>query len=118
MGDTVGSVEPSCQKSDDMSHARCVICQKELEIEYAAAPVSRNREHRLCCNIVYDGVDCVAFGNYGSSVWDPMDRVPLLGFVICDDCFQKRKHLMVSIVEDKGWETPLDEPGDAEISRE
>lgn len=91
------SAEPSCKKSDDQPRVRCLICQKELEIEEAEAPVSLTEEHRICCNIVYDGVDCVAYGNYGSSVWDPMNRVDLLGFVICDECFTNRKHLMVPI---------------------
>ena len=74
----------------------CVICGKSLELENADAPVTIH-DGRECMQIVYDGVVCIAHGNYGSMVWDPMGREPLLGFVICDECFRKAKPFMVPI---------------------
>lgn len=80
-----------------MGTVKCVICLTSLELE-GPAPIDLTDDHRLRINIVYDGVNCIACGNYGSGVFDPMGRVPLLGFVICDRCFANRRHLMVPIV--------------------
>jgi hypothetical protein len=81
-----------------MKTVKCVACEKELELDEDCNPVERTSDGKLCVNIVYDGVDCVAHGNYGSSVFDPMGRTPLLGFVLCDDCFKSKRHLMHEIV--------------------
>jgi len=80
-----------------MGTVRCVICQIELELD-GPAPIDLTDDNKLRINIVYDGVDCVAHGNYGSGVFDPVGRVSLLGFVICDKCFVNRRHLMVPII--------------------
>lgn len=79
----------------------CIVCEKELEIDEATVPVVKTLEGRQSMNMTLGGVNCVAYGNYGSAVFDPMDREPLLGFVICDACFQKKERLMIPIVEEK-----------------
>jgi len=79
----------------------CIVCEKELEIDGATVPVVRTPEGRPSMHMTLHGVGCVAYGNYGSTVFDPFDCEPLLGFVICDECFQKKERLMIPIVEEK-----------------
>jgi len=80
----------------------CIVCEKELEIDGATAPVVKTSEGRPSMCMTLGGVDCVAYGNYGSTAFDPLDCDPLFGFVICDSCFQKKERLMIPIVEEKG----------------
>lgn len=76
---------------------KCIICAKLLQIDGANAPVTKTKDGRDCMNMTMDGVDCVAHGNYGSTVFDPMDREPNLGFVICDECFRSVRDRMIPI---------------------
>ena len=87
------------QENDSVFYpVQCLICEKELKIEDCDRPVVRI-SGTLSNQITYDGVDCVAYGNYGSSAHDPMGRAPLLSFVICDQCFRSHKHLMFEVEE-------------------
>lgn len=79
---------------------RCLICEKELKIEDCDRPVTK-RSGVITNQITYGGVDCVAYGNYGSRVHDPMGRAPLLAFAVCDECFEERKHLMNDVIEEQ-----------------
>jgi hypothetical protein len=81
--------------------ASCIVCEKELVIYEATAPVVKTKDGRDCMNMTHDGVACVAHGNYGSTVFDPLHGEPNLGFVICDGCFTKKMNLMIPIVEEK-----------------
>ncbi len=56
----------------------CLVCGKRLE--------SVNDELQP-----YDGVICLTGGNYGSTVFDPMNGSTALYFVLCDQCLVAKK---------------------------
>jgi hypothetical protein len=78
----------------------CLICGRELQVEDSRAPVTYSGG-QICNQMVYDGVCCVAYGNYGSGAFDrlAMGIVPPMGFVLCDECFKMSKHQMHPVVE-------------------
>jgi predicted nucleic acid-binding Zn ribbon protein len=76
----------------------CVVCGQKLTMDEDVDPITRGFDGK-CCNIVYGGVVCEAYGNYGSTVFDPMGRQPNLSFVICDACFAAKKTLLFPIYD-------------------
>lgn len=54
---------------------KCFICSKFLKMDHGNP---------------MDGIICHAYGNYGSTVFDPIMGGYLI-FVICDNCFRKKK---------------------------
>jgi hypothetical protein len=60
----------------------CIICDKELD---AVAPEFQT-------NQPYDAVSFIAYGQYGSTVFDPCDgRGTYLEVNICDECLIKKR---------------------------
>jgi hypothetical protein len=39
--------------------------------------------------ILHGALECRAYGNYGSTVYDPMDSRTYLRFNLCDNCVRK-----------------------------
>jgi hypothetical protein len=84
---------------------KCFDCGKELE----------KCEH----GIIYGGLWCRSYGNYGSTLYDPLSDFSneYLEFVICDDCMKlkadrvqwKRTHTEVEIVAKKSFKKYLDD---------
>ena len=60
---------------------QCIVCKTPCDILHA--------EHSLHPNIA--GTMFEATGNYGSTVWDPLDPGRFLQIVICDECLLERK---------------------------
>jgi hypothetical protein len=58
----------------------CIICGKQLE-DCGGGSV----------NQPYAGTTFVAHGQYGSTVWDPMNDDLCLEINICDSCLRERK---------------------------
>lgn len=64
---------------------KCFVCDKQLREE--DVPVNENVE---CIGIIHDAVVCRTYGNYGSTVFDPMNS-DFLEFYICDVCLINRR---------------------------
>jgi len=69
-----------------MKKVNCLICNKELEFDYEDI---FEKESYYIPGIL-DGVVCESLGNYGSSVFDPIDEDEILQFYICDECIVKK----------------------------
>jgi hypothetical protein len=63
---------------------KCIICKKWLKTE-------REDNDDRCTSIfpVYDGVLCRSYGNFGSTLYDPMHGGDFLQFAICDKCLDE-----------------------------
>jgi uncharacterized protein (DUF2225 family) len=61
----------------------CIVCNKEMKNWDEAYPDESNRVHPL------DGTVFRTYGNYGSSVFDPMDST-FLEITICDPCLESK----------------------------
>lgn len=74
-------------KVDDVINAQtvCLCCHKPMEYENIGG-TERKHNH---IGIVYDGVICRTYGNFGSTTFDPSpgEDLQFIEFVICDDCF-------------------------------
>ncbi len=78
----------------------CLVCGSSLDIDESDVPLLRRKDGMLSCQMVQDGVVCHALGNYGSTVFDPMDRAPTKGFAICDPCFRERQDRMRDVSQE------------------
>jgi len=70
----------------------CLICDKALEKEDGVRD-----DVEGVPSIVYNAVVCGSYGNYGTTVFDPLDRNKRVQFYICDVCFVekvKRMHFI------------------------
>ena len=54
----------------------CIACNSKLEI---------------INEILYDGVWCTSYGNFGSKEFDPCCIDNFLEFVVCDECLKNKK---------------------------
>jgi hypothetical protein len=54
----------------------CICCGKSLE----------NVTQLTLGNQPYNGIVCVAYGNYGSRIFDPIGESEILEFSLCDEC--------------------------------
>ena len=64
----------------------CLVCKKILEIE--------GDDRNSTIPMVYSGIACRADGNYGSTIFDPIDKQEFLRFFICDECLKERAGLV------------------------
>ncbi len=66
---------------------KCICCEKELQ------PVTVDED----CYQPFDGLVCETFGNYGSTVFDPIEpeyRGSCLMFFLCDSCLTVKKNIV------------------------
>ena len=57
----------------------CIVCNKRL----------RNCDPEWLHNQPVDGTTCRTYGNYGSTVFDPLDH-SFLTFSVCDECLREK----------------------------
>jgi hypothetical protein len=87
-----------------MEKVKCICCNKTLEHDSCEIHQYTNN------GCLYGGLICHVSGNYGSSVFDPIDNDNYLELYICDDCItihaQKIKHVTtkVKVVDDSSTE--------------
>ena len=65
---------------------RCISCDKDVEFDHKG-------EVDNCIPSINSGLWCRARGNYGSSIYDPMDSYgdEFLAFILCDECAVKKQ---------------------------
>jgi len=67
---------------------KCIICEKEFDVD-----ITSNKE----IGNIYGGIRCHSSGNYGSSVFDPINGYAeneYLEFCICDECLKEKAKLV------------------------
>lgn len=64
---------------------KCLVCEKELELIWGESEPGH-----------YYGTHFIAFGNYGSGVFDPIDGdvATALVAVVCDSCMVAKKDMI------------------------
>jgi len=67
------------------SPAKCIICEKEQEVKNGTTEETW---------LMPSGIAARAGGNYGSKYFDGLLSGTELEFIICDDCLEKKQHLM------------------------
>lgn len=82
---TVDPDERLIQEGRGYQSVNCILCNLPLRAEKGIGETDT-------IGVVYDGVVCRTFGNYGSSVYDPhmVTYAEHLEFYICDGCILKR----------------------------
>jgi hypothetical protein len=70
---------------------KCLVCERDLEIEkdikYTGSSIP----------IVYDATIWRSYGNYGSKLFDPLNKIEFLEACVCDSCLIKKKNLIYHI---------------------
>ncbi len=72
-----------------MNNHICFCCGNYLSIDLDRDPTA--------LTAVYDGLWFRSYGNYGSSVFDPMPDDGFLQIVICDSCVEKKSERVTHI---------------------
>ena len=64
----------------------CIVCDATLERAFPSIP---GEEDKGIFNQPYKGTCFHAYGQYGSTVYDPFDPAQSLEIAVCDDCMKK-----------------------------
>ena len=87
----------------ELKKIKCFCCGKELEIDWYES----YRDEPDILVPVYDGLWFESAGNYGSTIYDPIDndsrRKDRIRIVICDECVTKKKDEVTRIVSYEKW---------------
>ncbi len=65
---------------------RCLICEREIQTDAIS----------VCAATVWN-----SSGNYGSSVYDPIDGNTFLEAYVCDECLLQKKELIEEVVVER-----------------
>lgn len=65
---------------------RCLLCEGQIQTDAIS----------VCAATIWH-----SSGNYGSGVYDPIDRNTFLEAYVCDDCLQRKKGLIEEVVVER-----------------
>ncbi|GAF95101.1 unnamed protein product [marine sediment metagenome] len=84
-----------------MDEFKCFCCGKSIEVELDTSPT--------CWNPAYDALWFRAYGNFGSTIFDPLPTgrkgTEFLQIVICDGCVLKGAHTVAHVHNIREHET-------------
>jgi hypothetical protein len=76
----------------------CIVCDKELE-NYVEEIASES------IGVVYGATIWRSYGNYGSTIYDPMSGDEFLEVCICDECLKKKHEKVQRMIVTRARET-------------